>query len=123
MTASDRSEEETIAIFRHHQTSPIQSNTAVFVVTFCGNSESDFCKSLKEKMERAKGFEPFTKKSELIDSQASSQTAKTDYTQIRAQIQGAFGQELAQVVATWPKLPQPLKAAILAIINSVEGGR
>jgi hypothetical protein len=74
-------------------------------------------------LERAKGFEPSTQKSELIDSQASSQTDKTDYTQIRAQILGELGPELARAVAAWSKLPAPLKAAILAIINSVEDVR
>ena len=33
------------------------------------------------------------------------------------------GRDLAQVVTAWPKLAAPLKAAILAIINSLEGAR
>ena len=45
---------------RLHQTQEIRSNTAVFVVTFCGNSRPDICKLLVDKMERAKGFEPST---------------------------------------------------------------
>jgi len=71
-------------------------------------------------MERAKGFEPSAQKSELIDSQASSQTDKSDYTQICAQIPGELGTDLSRVVAAWSKLSAPLKAAILAIINSSE---
>jgi hypothetical protein len=74
-------------------------------------------------MERAKGFEPFAEKSELIDSQAFSQTDKLGYTQIRAQATGATCLDLAKVVAGWPKLPPALKAAILAIVNSSEASR
>jgi hypothetical protein len=74
-------------------------------------------------MERAKGFEPFAEKSEPVDSQASSQTDKSDYTQIRAHAVGATRPNLAKVVEAWAKLPAPLKAAILAIVNSSEAGR
>jgi hypothetical protein len=74
-------------------------------------------------MERAKGFEPFAEKSELVDSQASSQTGKSDYTHIRAHATGAPCPNLAKVVAGWSKLPAPLKAAILAIVNSSEASR
>lgn len=41
-------------------------------------------------------------------------------TQIRAQIAGASGRELSQVVAAWEKLPGPLRAAILSIVQSIE---
>jgi hypothetical protein len=34
-----------------------------------------------------------------------------------------IGRDLSQVVTAWAKLPAPLKAAILAIINSSEGAR
>jgi hypothetical protein len=74
-------------------------------------------------MERAKGFEPFAQKSELVDSQAPAQTGKSDYTQIRAHATGATCPNLAKVVAVWSKLPAPLKAAILAIVNSSEDVR
>ena len=75
----------------------------------------------KEEMERAKGFEPSPEKSELVDSQVFSQAGKSGYTQIRAHAAGASCPKLAKVVAVWPKLPEPLKAAILAIVNSMEG--
>jgi hypothetical protein len=71
-------------------------------------------------MERAKGFEPFAQKSELIDFQAFSQSDKSDYTQIRAQGTGATCPNLAKVVTAWSKLPPPLKAAILAIVGTVD---
>jgi hypothetical protein len=70
-------------------------------------------------LERAKGFEPSTQNSQPIQPQANLQSSQSDYTQIRAQIPGELGPELAQVVATWSKLPAPLKAAILAIVGSV----
>ena len=41
--------------------------------------------------------------------------------QIDAQILVALGRDLSQVVTAWAKLPAPLKAAILAIVNSAEG--
>jgi hypothetical protein len=70
-------------------------------------------------MERAKGFEPFVKNSQQIQSQENPQSSNSDYTQIRAQIVGEFSPDLAQVVTAWTKLPPPLKAAILAIVGSV----
>lgn len=44
-----------------------------------------------------------------------------DDTQIDTQIPVALGHDLSQVVTVWEKLPSPLKAAILAIVKSVEG--
>jgi hypothetical protein len=70
-------------------------------------------------MERAKGFEPFAQNSQQVQSQKNPQSSNSDYTQIRAQILGAFGPDVAQVVASWSKLSPPLKAAILAIVGSV----
>jgi hypothetical protein len=42
-------------------------------------------------------------------------------TQRDSQISVPSSHELSQVVTTWDKLPAPLKAAILAIVNSAEG--
>ena len=41
-----------------------------------------------------------------------------------SQISGVLGHDLARVVTAWDKLPPPLKAAILALVNSAtnEGG-
>jgi hypothetical protein len=72
------------------------------------------------KLERAKGFEPSTQNQQQIQSQNNPQSADSDYTQIRAQILGGLGSNLARVVASWSKLPAALKAAILAIVNSSE---
>jgi hypothetical protein len=33
----------------------------------------------------------------------------------------AMGHDLSQVVTAWARLPEPLKAAILAIVNSAKG--
>ncbi|MGO8741327.1 MAG: hypothetical protein ACLQUR_02880 [Limisphaerales bacterium] len=76
------------------------------------------------KLERAKGFEPSTQKPQPIQTQNNPQSADSGYTQIRAQILGELGPELAQVVAKWPKLPPTLKAAVLAIVGTVcaDGG-
>jgi hypothetical protein len=74
-------------------------------------------------VERAKGFEPFAQNSEVAQNQASPQPAQNDCTQIRAQIPDLSCPELARVVAVWSKLPAPLKAAILAIVNSSIGSK
>jgi hypothetical protein len=42
-------------------------------------------------------------------------------TQLGTQATVASCPQLAQVVTVWSKLPAPLKAAILAIVNSAEG--
>jgi len=44
-----------------------------------------------------------------------------DDTQGDTQISVPSSHDLSQVVTAWDKLPAPLKAAILAIINSAEG--
>jgi hypothetical protein len=69
-------------------------------------------------MERVKGIEPSAENAKTIDSVGFPQVTHSDYTQIRAQILGELGPELARVVAAWSSLSQPLKAAILAIIDS-----
>jgi hypothetical protein len=70
-------------------------------------------------MERAKGFEPSAQNAEVAQPQAFPNIDQEDYTQIRAQISRPVDSELAQVAAAWASLSQPLKAAILAIVNSV----
>jgi len=47
------------------------------------------------------------------------------YTQIRAQIEKPLEPDLAAVVAAWPSLSAPLKAAIVAIANTAtnKGGQ
>jgi hypothetical protein len=72
-------------------------------------------------LERVKGIEHFTKNTELVDSTGDSQAGKSDYAQIRAHAAGANRPTLARVAAVWSKLPAPLKAAILAIVNSSAG--
>jgi hypothetical protein len=72
-------------------------------------------------MERAKGFEPSTENLESPQNQQPSKPGNTGCTQIRAQIADSASRDLAKVVASWKNLPGPLKAAILAIVKSVEG--
>jgi hypothetical protein len=73
-------------------------------------------------MERAKGFEPSAASSQQAESQHVAEHADTAYTQIRAQIQGNDGRDLAHVVNSWSALPAAFKAAILAIVGSNEKG-
>jgi hypothetical protein len=75
-------------------------------------------------MERAKGFEPSAVNLQPAEIQHLPEQGETDYTQIRAQIMGNDGRDLAQVVNAWAGLPAAFKAAILAIVGSNEkGGR
>lgn len=104
--------------FEHRETRRTGTNSGERVVTFCGNSEPRNLKLLIEKMERAKGFEPSARKSQQPSPQGNIEPVKPGYTQIRTQIRGAACPDLAQVVAAWANLPSPLKAAILAIVNS-----
>lgn len=64
------------------------------------------------------GFEPSLEFFQVPQDQSITDSAGSANTQIRAQITDALGHDLAQVVAAWPKLPSPLKAAILAIVHS-----
>jgi hypothetical protein len=65
-----------------------------------------------------KGIEPCAANSFVPNDQSVTLQAQSDNTQIRAQILDALGRDLSRVVAVWPELPVPLKAAILAIVNS-----
>jgi hypothetical protein len=69
-------------------------------------------------LERVKGIEPSAEHSQTVERQSVIEHPDGAYTQIRAQIQGNGGRDLAQVVNAWPELPAALKAAILAIVNS-----
>ena len=72
-----------------------------------------------QRMERAKGFEPSAQNWQSPQSQENPQAPDSDYTQIRAQISGPIDPDLSKVAQSWPALSPPLKAAILAIVNSV----
>ena len=74
-------------------------------------------------MERVKGIEPSRENSKSLINTSDSESLQADYTQIRAQILGELGPDLTRVVTVWSKLPAPLKAAILAIVNSSEDSR
>lgn len=67
------------------------------------------------------GIEPSHKNAESTQNQLRPTDARVGCTQIRAQIPGELGPGLATGVAAWAKLSPPLKAAIVAIVNSVEG--
>ena len=71
-------------------------------------------------MERVKGIEPSLENSKTLLNTGDSESLQAHYTQIRAQILVELGPDLTRVVAVWPNLPAPLKAAILAIVNSSE---
>ena len=65
-----------------------------------------------------KGIEPSTQHSKVVEDQLGRKCAEGSNTQIRAQITDTVGRDLPQVVAAWSELSPPLKAAILAIVNS-----
>ena len=67
---------------------------------------------------RVKGIEPSTRDSKVVDDQLSPKCAEASNTQMRAQIADAQGRDLSRVVAAWSQLSAPLKAAILAIVDS-----
>jgi hypothetical protein len=69
-------------------------------------------------MERVKGIEACADNSQVADNQQATQEGERGYTQIRAQIEGNDGRDLAQVVNAWAALPVAFKAAILAIVSS-----
>ena len=64
------------------------------------------------------GFEPFGENAELADDRQVAKHPENENTQMRAQNADAWGRELALIVASWPTLPNPLKAAILGIVAS-----
>jgi len=70
-----------------------------------------------------KAIEPSPQNSEPAQNKPLPTQAQADYTQGRAQIPDVSSPDLAQVVASWVKLSPPLKAAILAIVNSSEVNR
>ncbi len=77
-------------------------------------------------LERVKGIEPSAQYSQNVYGQNDTSCAPQECTQIRAQIEGLGSPNLARVVAAWPGLASPLKAAILAIVDTVsesKGGR
>jgi hypothetical protein len=76
-------------------------------------------------MERVKGIEAFAENSQAAENQHTPGDGKEAHTQIRAQIEKPLEPDLAAVVAAWPSLSAPLRAAILAIANTAtsKGGQ
>ena len=76
-------------------------------------------------MERVKGIEACADNLQATDNQYTPGEGKEAHTQIRAQIEKPLEPDLAAVVAAWPSLSAPLKAAILAIANTAtsKGGQ
>ena len=72
-----------------------------------------------------KGIEAFTDNSQVAEHQQATQEGERGYTQIRAQIETQLEPDLGAVVAAWPSLSAPLKAAIVAIVNTAtnKGGQ
>ena len=70
-----------------------------------------------------KGIEPSSDNAEHVAKQSFPPASQDPATQIRAQTLDASCLDLAKVVASWSKLPSPLKAAILAIIGANENQR
>jgi hypothetical protein len=76
-------------------------------------------------LERVKGIEAFADNPQVAENQRATQEGERGYTQIRAQIEKPLEPDLAAVVAAWPSLSAPLKAAIVAIANTAtnKGGQ
>ena len=72
-----------------------------------------------------KGIEACADNSQPAENQRATQEEERGYTQIRAQIGKPLEPDLAAVVAAWPSLSAPLKAAIVAIANTAtdKGGQ
>ncbi len=69
-------------------------------------------------MERVKGIEAFTHNPQVAQIEHITRDDARGYTQIRAQIEKPLEPYLAAVVAAWPSLSAPLRAAIVAIANT-----
>ncbi len=67
-------------------------------------------------MERVKGIEACAQNPQTTENQHVPEDGERAYTQISAQILDSSCPDLARVVAAWPNLSAPLKAAILAIV-------
>ena len=76
-------------------------------------------------MERVKGIEAFTHNPQVVELEHVPGSDARGYTQIRAQIEKPLEPDLAAVVASWPSLSAPLKAAIVTIANTAtnKGGQ
>lgn len=73
-------------------------------------------------MERAKGFEPLAALLQPAQRQAVPQVTPEGYTQIRAQISPEECRDLPRVINSWAFLSRPLKAAVLALVDSALTG-
>jgi len=71
------------------------------------------------------GIEPFAENPQVAENKQTTQEGERGYTQIRAQIEKPLEPDLTAVVAAWPSLSAPLKAAIVAIANTAtnKGGQ
>jgi len=76
-------------------------------------------------MKRVKGIQPLAHNPQAAEHQQATQEGERGYTQIRAQIEKPLEPDLAAVVASWPSLSAPLKAAIVTIANTAtnKGGQ
>jgi len=72
-------------------------------------------------MVETKGVEPLPPSSQLFYTETPIETTEKVCTHRCAQIAVPASLDLAKVVVAWEKLSAPLKAAILAIVQSVTG--
>ncbi len=66
----------------------------------------------------AEGIEAFTDNPQVAQIEHIPGDDAGGYTQIRSQIEKPLEPDLAAVVAVWPSLSAPLRAAIVAIANT-----
>lgn len=73
-------------------------------------------------MVETKGVEPLASSTQVSYTESPANTTEKVCTHRCAQIPDAASPDLAEVVAAWALLAEPLKAAVLAIIRSMKGG-
>jgi hypothetical protein len=74
-------------------------------------------------LERVKGIEAFTDNSQSTENKCVTCGCERVYTQIRAQIEKPLEPDLQTIVAAWPALSGPLKAAVLALIGAAAASK
>ena len=68
------------------------------------------------------GLDPFGFKSQPIENQHSCKTHEIEFSHIASQNSGQICQELAKIIAIWPRLPHEFRNVNLAFIRIYERG-
>ena len=68
-------------------------------------------------------FEPKSKVSEGVAGVKANENSVSNHPLEAPQYSGQGGEALAKVVLSWANLSEPIRAAILALIDAAKGGR